>query len=76
MKNQGNWDLGLYDYTQTTTVTRKPVLDSRGIQIDNPPLKVKVNIQTCQKLELHIGHLAGGRAVVGKIVLLCNNVPF
>lgn len=63
--NQGSWDLSLYDYLQTMTVTRKPRRDANGQIIPHPPLKVQVNVQSCNKLELHIGHLAGGRTIVG-----------
>ncbi|RZC40074.1 uncharacterized protein BDFB_001655, partial [Asbolus verrucosus] len=63
--NQGSWNLRLQDYVQTMTVTRKPVRDKRGYAIPNPSLKVDVNVQSCNKLELHIGHLAGGRTIVG-----------
>ncbi|KAK9888487.1 hypothetical protein WA026_000738 [Henosepilachna vigintioctopunctata] len=64
ISNQGSWSLGLYDFVQTTTITRKPQKDGRGKYISKPPLKVKVNIQNSKKLELHIGHLAGGRRIV------------
>ncbi|XP_044267156.1 uncharacterized protein LOC123012968 isoform X1 [Tribolium madens] len=62
--NQGSWNLNLFDYVQTMTVTRKPRRDASGQIIPNPPLKVQVNVQSCNKLELHIGHLAGGRTIV------------
>ncbi|CAH0558266.1 unnamed protein product [Brassicogethes aeneus] len=63
VQNQGSWDLRLIDYTQTTTATRKPIRDSRDVEVENPPIKAKIQIQTCKKLELHIGNLAGGRTI-------------
>ncbi|KAJ8962330.1 hypothetical protein NQ318_018312, partial [Aromia moschata] len=63
--NRGSWNLSLFDYVQTLTITRKPVKGYGGDHDEeNPPLSVKCNIQTCQKLELHIDHLAGGRTIV------------
>ncbi|KAL3282185.1 hypothetical protein HHI36_005379 [Cryptolaemus montrouzieri] len=64
MKNKGTWSLGLFDFVQTTTITRKPQKDGNGKYVPNPPLKVKVNIQSSKRLELHIGDLAGGRRIV------------
>ncbi|XP_060517857.1 uncharacterized protein LOC132696822 [Cylas formicarius] len=64
IKNSGSWNLKLFDYVQTLTVMRKPARDLRGNPVKRPPLKVKCNIQTCKKLELHIGNLAGGRTIV------------
>ncbi|XP_019867009.1 uncharacterized protein LOC109595999 [Aethina tumida] len=63
VNNQGSWDLRLIDYTQTTTATRKPYRDFNGLEVKNPELKVKIEIKTCKKLELHIGNLAGGRTI-------------
>ncbi|XP_050309449.1 uncharacterized protein LOC126745585 isoform X2 [Anthonomus grandis grandis] len=64
VKNSGAWDLKLFDYSQTLTVSRKPQKDLDGEYMRRPPIKVKCNIQTCKKLELHIGNLAGGRTIV------------
>ncbi|XP_045471916.1 uncharacterized protein LOC123678760 isoform X3 [Harmonia axyridis] len=64
LSNKGSWSLGLYDFVQTTTITRTPMKDHRGKYDHHPPLKVNVNIQNSKKLELHIGHLAGGRRIV------------
>lgn len=58
--------MALFDYIQTLSVSRKPQKDSSGKVMMRPPIKVKCNIQTCKKLELHIGNLAGGRTVLGK----------
>ncbi|KAJ8932293.1 hypothetical protein NQ314_014786 [Rhamnusium bicolor] len=60
--NEGAWNISLFDYIQTLTISKEPVKDSR---IEKPEIKVKCNIQSCKKLELHIGHLAGGRPIVG-----------
>lgn len=67
MSNKGSWSLGLYDFVQTTTITRKPRKNDIGKYDPHPPMKVKVNIQNSKKLELHIGHLAGGRRIVGRL---------
>ncbi|KAJ8921738.1 hypothetical protein NQ315_010648 [Exocentrus adspersus] len=67
-KNEGSWKLSLFDYIQTLTVSRKPVKDSDGYETENPQIKVKCNIQSCKKLELHIGHLAGGLSIVENIL--------
>ncbi|XP_074025625.1 juvenile hormone binding protein 16 isoform X2 [Leptinotarsa decemlineata] len=62
VRNQGIWDLALFDYIQTLTISRKKAGPSAPLK--NPPIKVKCNIQSCKKLELHIGNLAGGRTIV------------
>lgn len=66
-QNDGSWKLGLHDYVQTLTIARKPVRDIDGNVQENPRIKVKCNIQSCKKLELHIDHLAGGVTFVGEL---------
>lgn len=68
-QNDGSWKLSLHDYIQTLTVSRKPIKDPDGHVQENPQIKVKCNIQSCKKLELHIDHLAGGMTFVGKMLL-------
>lgn len=62
---KGNWELNLYDFIQTTTVTRKPRY-VEGMKVFDTPLKVNVMVQTCQQMELHISNLLGGRRIMGK----------
>ncbi|CAH1176094.1 unnamed protein product [Phaedon cochleariae] len=62
VRNQGTWNLALFDYVQTLTISRKPV--GKNAPLKNPLIKVKCNLESCQKLEMHIGNLAGGRTVV------------
>lgn len=62
--NQGSWNLSLFSYVQTLTISR--TYDKNAISDQNPSIKVKCNIQSCDKLELHIGNLAGGRTIVGE----------
>ncbi|XP_019759552.2 uncharacterized protein LOC109537331 [Dendroctonus ponderosae] len=64
VKNSGSWNLALFDYIQTLSISRKPQRDLTGKEMARPPIKVKCNIKTCKKLELHIGNLAGGRTVL------------
>jgi hypothetical protein len=66
VSNQGTWNLDLFDFLQTTKVTRKPRRNALGQAIPNPPLKAEFYVQTTNKLKLHIGHLAGGRTIVGE----------
>ncbi|CAG9768278.1 unnamed protein product [Ceutorhynchus assimilis] len=69
IKNSGSWNLALFDYVQTLSVSRKPQKElSSGKYMKRPPIKVKCNIQTCKKLELHIGNLAGGRTIVENVL--------
>ncbi|CAG9859242.1 unnamed protein product [Phyllotreta striolata] len=60
VKTQGPWNLSLFDYTQTLTVSRKPAGPSAPLS--HHPIKVKCNLHTCKNLELHVGNLAGGRS--------------
>ncbi|KAJ3654894.1 hypothetical protein Zmor_014047 [Zophobas morio] len=64
ISNSGAWNLKLYDYIQTTTITRKPQRDVNGGLIPHPPLKVEINAKSSRKLELHIENLAGGRTIL------------
>ncbi|KAJ3633809.1 hypothetical protein MTP99_010734 [Tenebrio molitor] len=68
VSNQGTWNLDLFDFLQTTKVTRKPRRNALGQAIPNPPLKAEFYVQTTNKLKLHIGHLAGGRTIVENIL--------
>ncbi|XP_066141541.1 uncharacterized protein [Euwallacea fornicatus] len=64
VKNSGSWNLALFDYVQTLSISRKSQRDFSGNFIKHPPIEVKCNIQTCKKLELHVGNLAGGRTII------------
>lgn len=66
INNKGSWNLALFDYIQTMTVSRKPRNDEYGRKVYDTPLKVSVNLQSCKNLELHISHLFGGRSIVGE----------
>ncbi|KAL7019117.1 hypothetical protein ACKWTF_011017 [Chironomus riparius] len=57
--NSGNWSLVLYDYSQTTTVTRLGPKGSR--------LKVRVVIDKIGGMSLHISDLLRGRMVLESI---------
>ncbi|CAH1994661.1 unnamed protein product [Acanthoscelides obtectus] len=57
VRNSGSWNLSLFDYVQTLTVAR-PAMDSSS------SIRVKCSIQSCKKLELHIGNLVGGRTIL------------
>nr|CAH7731858.1 unnamed protein product [Callosobruchus chinensis] len=57
VRNSGSWNLSLFDYVQTLTVSRKSSTRQN-------PVKVKCSIQSCKKLELHIGNLVGGRTIL------------
>lgn len=63
MKTSGVWSLNLFDFTQTTTVTRKPRMVD-GEKMYDTPMKVNVNVQTCRHMELHISNLLGGRTLM------------
>lgn len=63
---QGTWELNLYDFIQTTTVTRRP-RTIEGTKYYDTPLKVNVQVQTCQEMELHVSNLLGGRRIMGKL---------
>lgn len=72
MAVKGVWTLGLFGYTQTTTVTRLPRLEN-GEEIFDTPLKVEVNLKSCEKLQLHISDLLGGRRLAGENFLFFNS---
>lgn len=63
-KNKGSWNLGLFGYVQTLTVTRGP--QKFSFLAENPHISVKCNLHSCEKLQLHIGNLAKGRQLIGK----------
>lgn len=66
LNTAGNWSLGLYDYSQTTTVKR---LGGPGGR-----LKVRVEIDKVGDMKLHISDLLGGKVVMEKIAdFLINN---
>lgn len=69
INNKGAWNLALYDYIQTMTISRKPRQDKEGRKVYDTPLKVSVQLQSCKNLELHVDHLLGGRAIAGKNVV-------
>jgi len=60
-RNSGTWDLKLFDYTQTLTLSRKPRMVSNGTMVFDTPIKVSCDIHTCRHMELHISNLFGGR---------------
>ncbi|XP_018321094.1 uncharacterized protein LOC108734162 isoform X2 [Agrilus planipennis] len=62
--NKGPWNLSLYDFVQTTTITRKPRIASNATLVYDTPLKASVEVQSCKNMELHIGHLLQGRTVI------------
>lgn len=61
MHTRGNWNLTLYDYSQTTYVTR---VNGPGSLI-----KVRVEIDRIGDMKLTIGDLLGGRRVMGEPML-------
>ncbi|KAF2899004.1 hypothetical protein ILUMI_07171 [Ignelater luminosus] len=75
MKNQGVWNLTLYDFVQTTTLTRKPRQAANGTLIYDTPIKAKVNVQTCKNLKLHISNLLRGRSVLALLSCEHENDP-
>lgn len=56
--NKGLWNLTLYDYSQTTSVTR--VGGVGGL------LKVRVEIDRIGDMQLHIGNMFGGNVGIGR----------
>ncbi|CAH1102359.1 unnamed protein product [Psylliodes chrysocephalus] len=62
IKNEGAWNLSLFNYVQTLTISRKPAGPSAPLQYS--PIKVKCSLETCKNLEMHISNLAGGRTVI------------
>ncbi|XP_056633371.1 uncharacterized protein LOC130442971 [Diorhabda sublineata] len=66
IKNAGFWNLTLFDYVQTLTVSRKPAGASAPLEYS--PIMVKCNLETCKNLELHISNLVGGRTIVENMV--------
>lgn len=66
MFNKGTWTLNLFNYVQKMTVSRQPrSVDGRLVY--DTPIKVDVQLQTCERLELHISDLLGGRRLAGKL---------
>src|SRR5690349_21504474 len=59
VSTNGNWSLVLYNYSQTTTVTRIGGPGGR--------LKVRVAIDEIGDMKLHISDLLGGRMVMESI---------
>ncbi|XP_017777245.1 PREDICTED: uncharacterized protein LOC108563157 [Nicrophorus vespilloides] len=67
IRNSGNWNLVLYDYTQNMMVTRKPRMSMYGEPIFDTPCKVNVDVRSCRHMELHVSHLLGGRPLMENI---------
>lgn len=57
--NKGIWNMTLFDYSQTTSVTR--VGGQGGL------LKVRVEIDRIGDLQLHISNMFGGRTGIGRL---------
>lgn len=57
INNKGMWNLTLYDYSQTTSVTR--IGGVGGL------LKIRVEIDRIGDMQLHIGNMFGGRIGIG-----------
>ncbi|XP_014238707.1 uncharacterized protein LOC106660290 [Trichogramma pretiosum] len=58
MNNKGKFTLGLFDLTQTTTISHEP----------GEKIKVNVNVQSIGNLKLHISNLLHGREVLEGIL--------
>lgn len=69
MNNAGTWNLSLYDFVQTTTLTRKPRRIESGSLVYDTPIKVDVNIQSTRDLKLHMSNLLRGRSTLGTYFL-------
>ncbi|XP_030766709.1 circadian clock-controlled protein-like [Sitophilus oryzae] len=68
IKNSGSWNLALFDYSQTLTVSRKPIRGLGARYSRNAPIKVTCNIHSCKRLQLHISNLLGGRPLVENVL--------
>lgn len=64
MSNSGAWNLALYDFIQTTTISRRPRRATTGANVYDTPIKVKINVHTCRDMKLHVSHLLGGRRIL------------
>ena len=72
MIRNGHWNMTLYDYSQTTTITRKPtIVDGQKI-FDGQPLDVKVNIDKIGNMDMHVSNVFNGAELLG---LLSNVKP-
>lgn len=60
MHTRGNWNLTLYDYSQTTYITR---VNGPGSLI-----KVRVEVDRIGDMKLNISNLLGGRKLMGKLL--------
>ncbi|XP_046988713.1 uncharacterized protein LOC124594388 [Schistocerca americana] len=67
MTNKGSWNMTLYDYSQTTTITRRPT--ARGGRLSfSGPLKVRVHVDHIGNMDLHVGNLLRGRSVMERML--------
>lgn len=64
---KGKWNLNLFGFTQTTTIRRKPRMVNGRVVYDTP-IKVNVEVETCERMELHISNLLGGRRFAGMFI--------
>ncbi|XP_067014152.2 circadian clock-controlled protein daywake [Anabrus simplex] len=62
--NKGFWNLSLYDYNQTTTISRRSIVLPDGKLDYSGPLKVNVKVTHIGNMSLHITNLLRGRPVV------------
>lgn len=53
--NKGTWNMTLYDYIQTTTL-------SKPLNSDN--IKVRIEVQSIGNMDLHVGNLLRGRRIM------------
>lgn len=61
----GYWNLDLFGFLQTTTITRKPRKLEDDSYVYDTPLKVEIEVHSTKGLALHISNLLGGQKQLG-----------
>lgn len=69
LQRSGKWNMTLYDYAQTTTITRIPKNTIDGNEVyDGQPVDVKVVIDRIGNMQIHVSNILNGANLLGKFV--------
>lgn len=72
IQRSGKWNLTLYDYAQTTTITRIPKNTIDGNEVyDGQPVDVKVVINRIGNMQIHVSNILNGANLLGNFFFNC-----
>lgn len=67
LQRSGKWNMTLYDYAQTTTITRNPKVIN-GVEVyDGQSVDVHVEIDRIGNMQIHVSNILNGANILGII---------